>query len=335
MAKQPKDGGITWTNETWNPIRGCTRVSEGCRNCYAERMAARFSGPGQPYEGLAEIHDITKTTPEGKKYLAGDPRWTGKIKVVVDRIHDPIRWKRPRMVFVNSMSDLFHEGVTDETIDRIFTSMALAPKHIFQVLTKRPERMQKYMERLSKSINPLEKIAREMGHTFLFQNLPLLAWPIRNVWLGVSVEDQESADYRIPLLLQTQAEIRWVSYEPALGPVDFTNLRAGTVDALSGRDFENLGVDRTPGLNWIVVGGESGPGARRFDVDWARNTVKQCKAAGVSCFVKQFGANSGEERDTKGDWHPWLLQDSHGADMAEWPEDLRVRDFPKPLALSA
>lgn len=363
MAEQPKGGGITWTNTTWNPIRGCSRVSKGCQLCYAERMAARFSGPGQPYEGLAEMKEIVKPQPASTENPWGykgvtEPRWTGKIAVIEDRIQDPIRWKRPRMVFVNSMSDLFHEGVTDETIDRIFTSMALAPKHIFQVLTKRPERMQKYMARLSKNIDPLEKCARKIGHTFLFENLPLLGWPIRNVWLGVSVEDQETANYRIPLLLQTQAEIRWVSYEPALGPVDFLRIHYDNtveINSLTGDHgvYRPLQGKSDSKLDWIVVGGESGPGARPFHVNWARNTVTQGKAAGVPVFVKQLGAflvtdgmsGPGEhwpdavgdllQEDTgQGTWRRFL-RDSHGADMEEWAEDLRVREFPKPLALSS
>lgn len=315
MAKQPKDGGITWTNETWNPIRGCSRVSEGCRNCYAERVAARFSKPGQPYEGLARMHDIAKFDPVGKKYLAIDPRWTGEVRFIPEHLEDPLRWKRSRMIFVNSMSDLFHEKVPDEWIDQIFSVMWRAPQHAFQVLTKRPERMQKYMADWDKRMNGVKRLP--------------------NVWMGVSVENQETADYRIPLLLQTPAIVRWVSYEPALGPVDFFGYVGNSVLG------EN---DASGGLNWIVVGGESGPGARPFDVQWARDTVKQCKMASVACFVKQFGAHiitdgiSGPGQswprstgllDTgEGHWRKHLC-DSHGADMEEWPSDLRVREFPQ------
>ena len=125
--------GIEWTDSTWNPIRGCSLVSEGCRNCYAMGVAARFSGPGQAYEGLA------------RRRSNGEPQWTGKVAVVEKHMLDPLRWRGSRRIFVNSMSDLFHENVTDETIDRVFAVMALAPWHTFQVLTKRPRRMRDYM----------------------------------------------------------------------------------------------------------------------------------------------------------------------------------------------
>jgi protein gp37 len=323
MAKQPKDGGITWTNETWNCIRGCSRVSTGCINCYAERMAARFSKIGQPYEGLAKMHDVTKVAPNGKKYLAGDPRWTGEVRFIPERLEDPIRWKRPRMIFVNSMSDLFHEKVPDEWLVKIFNVMVKAERHTFQCLTKRPERMMEWM-----------------NHLYEGRTAPA---PPHNVWMGVSVENQETADYRIPLLLQTPAAVRWVSYEPALGPVDFSQIVMPDGDHVGNLSWYDHDADDEAKLNWIVVGGESGPGARPFDVQWARDTVKQCKAAGVACFVKQFGAHvitdgiagPGETwprgtglLDTGEGHFRKHLSDSHGGNMEEWPEDLRVREFP-------
>jgi protein gp37 len=309
---------IQWTNATWNCIRGCSRVSRGCEHCYAERIAARFSAPGLPYEGLAIIKN-------------GDPRWTGEVRFIEERLQDPIRWKRPRMIFVNSMSDLFHEKVQDNWISQIFSVMEQAPQHTFQILTKRPQRMREWMLKY---------------YGWLIEK----PWPglknFSHVWLGVSVEDQETADKRIPLLLETPAAVRWVSYEPALGPVDFNNHlfiaecdvcgnRAnpeGTIEHGrgcytqsedgGGTSFEGHGTK----LNWLVVGGESGPEARPFDLRWARDTIRQCKAAGVACFVKQLGS---DPFDSSQPGRPHLkFTHGHAGDMSEWPEDLRVQEFP-------
>ena len=240
------DTTIEWTNKTWNPIRGCSRVSEGCRNCYAERVAARFGGPGLPYEGL--------TTKDG--------RWNGKVVVVEEHLADPLRWKKPRRIFVNSMSDLFHENVSDETIDQIFSVMVQCPQHIFQVLTKRPERMQSYMESCQMG-------ADDVGGRF----------PWDNVWLGVSVEDQKSADERIPHLLRTPAAVRWLSVEPMLGPVDL---------AKAGWNFHDFDPEFDVQIQWVVCGGESGAGARPMHPAWARSLRDQCVAAGTPFFMKQM-----------------------------------------------
>ena len=328
MADQRVDG-ISWTDETWNPTRGCSRVSLGCGGpngqggCYAERQAIRFVGPGQPYEGLV------KSTPAG-------PRWTGKVALVESSLDLPLHWKRPRRIFVNSMSDLFHEKVQDEWIDRIFAMMALADRHTFQVLTKRPERMLAYLTA------PLVDQKIWWAGWDMYDRVPvprpcggpdgigIKRWPLPNVWLGISAEDQATADERIPLRLQTPAAVRWVSYEPALGPVDFT------------RWLHNDVTPREPALDWIVVGGESGPGARPFDLAWARQTVTQCHWAWTTCFVKQLGARP---FDLAGDgmvplsagltarWEPPVgayldLRDRKGADPDEWPENLRVREWP-------
>jgi protein gp37 len=283
---------IEWTDATWNCIRGCSRVSEGCRNCYAERVAARFSGPGQPYEGLA------------RWAKPGDPRWTGKVEFIQEHLEDPLHWKFPRRIFVNSMSDLFHEQVEDIWIQSIFDTMSKCPQHIFQILTKRPERMRDWVndwfEHWRGSIRP-------------------------NVWLGVSVEDQETANERIPILLETEAPIRWVSYEPALGPVDFDSEEKDGLHVLGCGDPlcvkpECLGID------WIVCGGESGPGARPCNIEWFRKVLEQCTWSGTSVFIKQLGSNVGLLEDEKG-WKYSLLS-SKGGDMAEWPVDLKVREYP-------
>jgi len=295
-------------------------------------MAARFSGPGQPYAGLA------KSTPSG-------PRWTGKVMLVEDHLADPLRWTRPRMVFVNSMSDLFHEALTNEQIARVFAVMALAPRHTFQVLTKRAARMRKWFTDGARPNIAVYDAAAEIvagdwskmpGDMAKTRSSGGAWWPLPNVWLGVSVEDQASADERIPFLLETPAAVRWVSYEPAIGPVWFNGLLAeapgcNAIDALTGEAFiDGIGGTTTGRLDWIVVGGESGPGARPFDVEWARSTIKACKAAGVPVFVKQLGAIAhGDRPGDGGDALNFLrLRDKKGGDPSEWPEDLRVREYP-------
>lgn len=328
--------GIQWTDATWNPVRGCSRVSEGCRNCYAEKVAARFSGEGQPYEGLVTI---------GEK----GSRWNGTTKLVTDHLADPLRWRRPRRVFVNSMSDLFHESVAYETIAAIFGVMAGARHHTFQVLTKRPQRAREFFTWIeTQRGQPPRHVALNEAASVVGKNHDFAAtgpWPLPNVWLGVSAEDQRTADERIPVLLELPAALRFVSYEPALGPVDFTRIRISDScheDVLGDGEWRG-GPGAPPGLDWIIVGGESGPGARPFDVAWARSTVERCRSAKVACFVKQLGAKPilrdrfdvSERRfvqlDALGwDEHqgPLTLSSRKGDDMSEWPEDLRVREMP-------
>lgn len=294
---------IEWTDKVWNPVRGCSRVSEGCRNCYAEKIAARFSDPGQPF------HLFADRAKSGSK-------WTGKVELIESALMLPLHWSKPRKIFVNSMSDLFHEALPDKAIDRIFVVMALCPQHMFQVLTKRADRMREYFrDRAVPGGNPNNNIYGP-GR-----------FPLRNVWLGVSVENQSTADARIPLLLQTPAAKRFVSYEPALEPVDF--IRAWDVMA----DGEPVAVNPSHWLHQIIVGGESGPGSRLFDIQWARDTIAQCKAAGVACFVKQLGARPYAMVQPDGYEKPYRtepeLADRKGGDMAEWSQDLRVRQFPK------
>lgn len=220
--------GIEWTDATWSPVRGCSRVSEGCKHCYAGVQAARIiamdrgrgvvEGQGA-YDGL----------------LAKGGQWNGKIKTVPKALDEPLRWSKPRKIFVNSMSDLFHENVPEQFIDQIFVVMALSPRHTFQVLTKRPERMMEYCKNFSferavescrgadgvsvilrRSIAELQDIFRLGGRTDYFHP-QRDAYPLPNLWLGVSVEDQKTADERIPQLLQTPAAVRWISAEPLLG----------------------------------------------------------------------------------------------------------------------
>jgi len=218
---------IEWTQMTWNPVRGCTRVSEGCRNCYAERLATRFAGPGQAYEGLSLM------TPSG-------PRWTNRVQLVPEVLEQPLRWRQPRLIFVNSMSDLFHPDVPLEFIQRVFTVIERCPQHTFQILTKRSARL------------------RELA--------PLLNWP-KNAWMGVSVEDTQVTG-RISDLQAVPAAVRFLSVEPLIGPID------------------ELALD---GIHWVIVGGESGPGARPIKREWVESIHRQCCEAEVAFFFKQWG----------------------------------------------
>lgn len=208
----------------------------------------------------------------------------------------PLRWRKPARIFVNSMSDLFHEAVPDEFIDRVFAVMALAPQHTFLVLTKRPERMRGYMDKLSRYPEGHCWEGALRGFRVFGPDFKTVDLPLRNVHLGVSVEDQATVDQRIPILLQTPAAVRWVSYEPALAGVDFTDIVVGRgsgsehhINALS-MEGDNVADDEEYSgacIDWVVVGGESGPKARPCDVAWIRSAVEQCRAAGVPVFVKQ------------------------------------------------
>jgi protein gp37 len=310
---------IEWTDSTWNCLRGCSRVSEGCRHCYAEKVAYRFSGAGQPYEGLVRINAKGERKPE----------WNGQVRFIEAHLLDPLKWgsvdmngadhvveaktyknfgTRPRRIFVNSMSDLFHENVSDEWIDKIFAVMALCPQHTFQILTKRPRRMlnwatKAFTEKGGLRIGEMAaSLFKGMGlkdrHLSMAEQAAVsnqFEWrELEHVWLGVSVEDQKTADERIPLLLQTPAAVRFISAEPLLGPIDA---------------YQYLGAGRNPigpayggsGLDWVIVGGESGPGARPMHPDWVRSLRDQCVAAKVAFFFKQ--------------WGEWLPAMSDGADL--------------------
>jgi protein gp37 len=351
---------ISWTDCTWNPVRGCSRVSTGCEHCYAERQAGRFSGPGQPYAGL-----VRKTS--------GGWRWTGEVRLIATELETPLRWTKPRRIFVNSMSDLFHDSVSEDLIDAILAVMALAPQHTFQVLTKRPARMMAYMterwpparaqsltlsgtrldlpaephgaDRHRQILNAAERLLHgPLGEPARFwtpEGGPLShvqPWPLPNVWLGTSVEDQATAEARIPWLLQTPAAVRFVIYEPALEAVD-------VAPYLDEHGWTTTGSHR--GLDWVICGGESGPQARHCSTSWLRQVVHQCAAATVPCFVKQVGSRPtcdqedawpDDTRWTAVETHPGAekpfslgvkLHDRNGADPAEWPADLRVQQWPE------
>lgn len=286
---------------SWNPIRArnvatggighwCAHVSPGCANCYAERMQPRFGNP--------------------IRYAAQDQ---AKVEMFLDQdvLNAPLRWRRSRTVFVCSMTDLFGVWVSDDWLDHIFAIMAALPQHTFIVLTKRPGRMQAYLARHDIGLRwachfGQPKVSPEIAVEWSNNGLP-------NVWLGVSVEDQERADTRIPILLDTPAAVRFVSAEPLLGSVDLRPFLFST-----GAPFAGYTVGYTTELgmlHWVIVGGESGPGARWCDVAWIRGIVDQCRTAGVPAFVKQIGSRPGHG-------------DRKGADPSEWPAAIRVREWP-------
>ena len=353
MADQ-RDGGIAWTDQTWNPIRGCSRVSPGCGGpngggCYAEAIAARFSDPGQPYNGLA-------------KRTADGPRWTGQVRLIPEVLDQPLRWRRPRRVFVNSMSDLFHEALSNEDIAAVFGVMGAAPQHSFQVLTKRAMRMRNWFnwsESFSDPWTECHALALERdGPCEIIhkrsREAPLRPWSLPNVWLGVSVEDQQRADERIPLLLQTPSAVRFLSCEPLLGPIDLSRWLACQCglgpDPFKAPEQHARGCPERDRLHWVVIGGESGPGARPMDFAWARSIIAQCRAIGVAVFMKQAGALVVDSDRLVGIFAPHdarsikasavlsrddnpphlvLMGDRKGGDPAEWPADLRVREWPE------
>ena len=306
---------IAWTDESWNPITGCTPVSEGCAHCYAKRMTERFGG------------DFSKVT------------------LHPDRLEIPLRWRKPRMVFTPSMGDLFHEDVPDEFIDKVFGVMALAQRHTFQVLTKRPERMCSYIAAEERpvhfhdgSLSPKPAstatkalwAAQNAGHALYGDDME---WPLPNVWLMVSAENQKAADERLPILMETPAAVRGVSLEPLLGPLNLACLHTGPgdtwLDSLIGEwygdDATEAAEQRSPALDWVIVGGESGGPPERQLVercDWecalferqgrprghcvnrwhpkpkalkrVRSILRQAQDAEVPCFFKQWGPRAGQ-----------------------------------------
>jgi protein gp37 len=303
---------IQWTDISWNPVRGCSMVSAGCENCYAMKQAHRFSGNNKPYWGLTEIG------PHG-------PRWNGNITMVPGLLDEPLHWKKPRRIFVNSMSDLFHGDVSEEFIEQVFVTMARSPRHTYQILTKRPGRMLAFLQRNSTGGRILH-LADDRG-------VESGAWPLPNVWLGVSVEDQATADERIPILLQTPAAVRWISAEPLLGQVD---MKDEYLLPSFASDDDRYYQPGGRGLDWVVVGGESGPGARPCDLQWIRSIKDQCQAAGVPVFVKQLGSKAVSDIRTRLPSDDWVritcLQDKKGGDISEFPEDLRVREYPDAIS---
>ena len=255
---------IEWTDATWNPVTGCTKVSPGCANCYAETVDHRFD------------HDKVGKLP----WAFPASRGGRGVTLHPDRLELPMHWKKPQRIFVNSMSDLFHEDVPFDFILRVFDLMRVARQHTYQVLTKRPERMYQFFRWTVENVG---------GHPMR------VYFPMRNVWLGVSTENQHWADIRIPLLMQIPAAVRFISAEPLLGPVDLTSVGPlgqnvltgewGHYDEDTGEECFHWGQ----ALDWVIAGGESGPKARPAHPDWFRQIRDHCQAAGVPYFFKQFG----------------------------------------------
>jgi protein gp37 len=257
---------IEWTEATWNPVTGCDTVSPGCDHCYARTLAARLKAMGQP-----------------RYQNDGDPRTSGPgfaVTLQPDQLGLPLRWHRPRMIFPTSMSDLFHPRVPDDYIARVFAVMAATPRHTYQNLTKRTARQRALLN----SRNWRGTVAGHVRKIAPYQGLDefdrltmgfVRGGSLPNVWLGVSVEDQERADMRVGHLLDTPAWVRWLSMEPLLGPVDLERADPGALC--------------DGGLDWVVVGGESGPGFRPVDPAWVRDIRDQCAHAYVPFFLKQWG----------------------------------------------
>lgn len=319
---------IQWTDSTWNVTYGCTRKSAGCDNCYAVRQTQRLAGSLPMAQGLVSTNE------------AGRSHFNGQLRLLEGRLDQPLRWRRPRRIFVNSLSDLFHPEVPFDYIDRVFATMALADHHEFQVLTKRPDRMAEWFrsnptgrgngDTLARVARVATMVAKARGENVHhpYWDMWLEAWPLSHIWLGTSVEDQAAADERIPHLLECPAAVRFLSAEPLLEPVD---LRLGQSEGLPTDDEPFR--ERADLLHWVIAGGESGGRARPCDVGWIRSLVRQCGDAGVACFVKQLGARPKTNHQTRpegeGSYWTHMLKHPKGGDIDEWPEDLRVRQYPE------
>lgn len=340
--------GIGWTGATWNPTVGCTKVSPGCDRCYAETFVNRRGHPA----ALARAEEAALTARAQNadedaaraRALEAFPTTFDHVSLRSDRfLLQPLRWRKPRLIFVNSLSDLFHDDVPDEFIAEVWAVMSIARRHTFQVLTKRHARMRSLTSSFLFRI--MVNAARmRRGYSVLPDSPPKgPSWPLRNVWLGVSVENQQWADIRIPALLNTPAAVRFLSCEPLLGPVDLHAGGDGTyghwlpdpaeVDCDGAPRTDPLcqahgmpACNQDPGctfVDWVIVGGESGPGARPMDVGWAGQLAEQCAVAGVPFFFKQTGTVLAKQLGLRGS----------GDDPAQWPTHLSPelwrQDYPE------
>lgn len=260
---------IGWTDSTWNPISGCSKVSPGCEHCYAEALSHRFGWTSKPWIA-PNAHENVQLHPE--------------------RLDKPLRWTKPRMIFVNSTSDLFHDEVPDSFIDEVFAVMAMAARHTYQILTKRPQRMRDYLrhpDTVTRVAAAIDRRDDHQGYDVLAQDLRAgWAWPLANVWLGVSVEDQRRANERIPILMETPAAVRFLSCEPLLRKVDLGRWLPWDSHRKNMPEFTR-NPNYRHAFDWVIAGAESGPGARPMDDDWARSLRDQCQAAGVPFYFKQ------------------------------------------------
>jgi protein gp37 len=368
---------IQWTGRTWQVTSGCKEWSPGCLNCYARRDARRMgANPNEKvrkrYAGLVVVKNERLV-------------WSGEVRELPEQLAVPLRWSEPQTVFVNSLSDLAQEGVSFEFIAAVFGVMAMCSRHSFQVLTKRPDRLRAWFEWLTEKVQTGDEIAycvetaceliaahaEDIDTTMrlIGRHAPVLnaKWPLANVSVGTSVEDQKRADERVPELLRTPARVRYLSVEPILGAIQFKaewlkgqfcGCPEETHDYTGGGD--RCFAEWSPRLDLVIVGGESGPEARPDNVAWIRGVVEQCVAAGTKAFVKQLGAVVIDRNDVgfeaelvePPDPEAWPtpvrveenldgtrdgyqgapvrvhLRDKKGGDMSEWPAGLRVRELP-------
>jgi len=289
MASKSK---IDWTEASWNIVTGCTKVSPGCANCYAARNASTRLKHTAMY-----------------KDLAVDGEWTGEVRFNHDKLPDPTRWGKPRKIFVASTGDLFHPKVKDSWLDLIFLNIAATKKHIFQVLTKRPERMLEYMTSFE-----TKRIVSQAERP----------WPLPNLWLGITAENQKTYDERIKFLKKTPAAIRFISMEPLLSGIKLYRenpsckefRETAGIDAhkhipMTDRPLDSLVFSKD--IHWVIVGGESGHKARPMDIQWARDIKDQCKEASIPFFFKQLSQ----------------ADNSQFKDFDNFPEDLKIREYPE------
>lgn len=296
---------INWTDETWNPIIGCSKISIGCDNCYGEKMAHRLANINTTSYYLHVVKGSNYGTPMAQTY----PKWNGRTHFVESQLEKPGKWKKPRKIFVCSMSDLFHEDNSFDDILRVWDVMCENPRHIFQVLTKRPERMLEFYKWLGARCknDGLDSVPSSSPDPLDYISTP------DHIWIGVTTENQEMANKRIPVLFEVPAKTRFVSCEPLLGAIDFSEIRAGvglTYHALKGEAL-SLGEKYYDGpkISQLIVGGESGPKARPMHPYWVRSLRSQCESAGVPFFFKQWG-----------EWHESDLQENKGWKTHLWPD---------------
>jgi protein gp37 len=288
---------IAWTDETINPIVGCSRISAGCEKCYAETAAK-----------TARLQQF----PQYQKVA----KWNGTVEFVESQLIKPYEWKKSKKIFICSMADIFHENVLFDWVEEIFYMIENCPQHTFQILTKRPERMIEFFDWY---------IARNSDHSVELQ------WTMPdNIWLGVSCENQAMADKRIPLLMQIPAKVRFLSCEPLLEPLDLSKFLP-----IEWSEVAEDWIESWPGIgsystndypSWVIAGGESGAGARPCHVEWLRDIASQCQSAKVPVFVKQLGSNALQGHIVNGS--KLKLKDRKGSDINEFPEDLRIQQFP-------
>jgi protein gp37 len=313
---------IQWTNETWNPIVGCSKVSDGCRNCYAERMAYRLQRMGiYPYHDHPDLEPVNKRG------------WTGLVSLNESAMDKPLHWKKSRMIFVCSMGDLFHESVPFEWIDKVIAVITLCPQHTFQILTKRADRMLEYFKLRQPSVRGHNILIEQAALSKILLEGHLVIIPPSNLWLGVTCENQKCADQRIPTLLQIPAAVRFLSLEPLLEDININIHYLRDIKRQGFSGYYDSGWKEP--FQWVIIGCESGPSRRPCKLEWVRNIVSQCRAANVPIFVKQLPFPL---QSTKTIHRPNsnCLDDDieiYGSyvehDIEKFPEDLRIREYPK------